>query len=155
MGRPEEPEGLSGPWTWLPQQWQLGTWPWGSHQLNIPPLRRDLDLRQWKFCGETVLLLVRTENNVCLVEIYRNVITHPQEHRIWHQEVCSNWPFPSLTFPVKGLCWELLGSLGLLRDEPSTSLQDPQQTFLCSRLQHFDIAWPRCASGTWTCISIT
>ena len=63
-----------------------------------------------------------------LVEVYRNM-TWP-----WPdftnkgsdtKKLATTNLIPSLTFPIKGLCWKLLGSSGFLRHAPPVSLHGP------------------------------
>ena len=76
------------------------------------------DLRGWKSCLSCLRawsFLLRTRNNTCLVQIYRNIITWPgldlgKGSTTPRSLDTSSCPF--LPFPRKGLCWELLGSLG-------------------------------------------
>ena len=118
--------GMAG--CWEPGAFRDGGWA-GSEALVLsgPPAElclllsgdRDLGGRAW--CLVTWPFLLRTESNIRLVETYRNTITWPQEQRMWCREVCIRQPGSSLTFPRKGLCWELLRSLGFLRHKPPIS----------------------------------
>ena len=67
--------------TWLPQWWQLGrVWepgPEGAANWDLPLLNQDWDLGGWKLCLRTLPFLVRVENNIRLVEIYKNIIAWP------------------------------------------------------------------------------
>ena len=102
----EKPEGQLGPGHLTPSLKMtgqgLGTWPWGCRQLRsvssagpghwqegpdwvldertwagTPPLSQDLDLRRWKLSLGTLLFFIRTENNICFGEVYRNLVTLP------------------------------------------------------------------------------
>ena len=102
----EKPEGQPGPGHLTPSLkmagWGLGTWHWACHQLRsvslagsghwqedpdwvldehawagTPSLSQDLDLRRWKLSLGTLLFFIRTENNICFGEVYRNLVTFP------------------------------------------------------------------------------
>ena len=70
------PVGLSA---WLPQRWHLGRmWepgPERSANWDLPPISQNWALGGWKLCFGTLPFLVKTQNNIHLVEIYRNVVT--------------------------------------------------------------------------------
>ena len=77
-GWPEEAEGQLG-WCMAPSGMtagqDVGTWPEGAANRALPPLSQGWDLGGSKSCLGTLLFLVRTENNIYLVEIYRNIVT--------------------------------------------------------------------------------
>ena len=54
----------------------------------------------------------------------------------WHQEVCNNQPCPSLTLPLKVLCWNLSGSSVSWGGSPYMALQctSPSSQLWCFRL---------------------
>ena len=64
-------------------------------------------------------------------------MTWPQEKRIWHQESLQQLTMPSLTLPIKGLCWKLSGSLRFFRHEPPTSLLRPVKNLSLSQTLTF------------------
>ena len=78
---PEEPEGQLGPGRLAPSAVTTGQGAGseGAASWALSPLSQDLDLRRKKSCLETLPFLVRTENHIPLVEIYRNSIAWP-----WH-----------------------------------------------------------------------
>ena len=88
--RPEEPEGQLGPGLLAPSVivagQALGTQLWGSHQLSSASSQPGLGLRTVKLCLGTVSFLLRTENNICLVEVYRSIVTWP-----WKWVLVAQW----------------------------------------------------------------
>ena len=62
----------------LERMWELG--PEGAADWDLLPLNQDWDISGWKLCLETLPFLVSTENNIHLIEIYRNFITWPWPH---------------------------------------------------------------------------
>ena len=105
---------------WLPQGWQLGRiWepgPKGAANWDLPPLSQDWDLGGLKLCLGTLPFLVRTENNIHLVEIFRNIVTWPwpdleNKGSDTQKSVTANHAHPS-PFPFKGTCWQLSVTLG-------------------------------------------
>ena len=52
-----------------------GIWPREATNWDMPPLSQVQDPGRWKLCLWTFPFLVRTENNVHLVEVYRNMDT--------------------------------------------------------------------------------
>ena len=58
----------------------VGTLPWRSCQMRSVSVYQGWDISRWKLCLETLPSLDgarMTENNIHLVEIYRNIITWP------------------------------------------------------------------------------
>ena len=114
---------------WLPQAWQQGRlWepgPEGAATWALCPLSRDWDLGGWKLCLGTLLFLVRTENTVHLVKIYRNIITWPRpdlknKESDTEKSATTNHAHPS-PFAFKGTCWKFSVTLRFLGDEPPHS----------------------------------
>ena len=87
--------------------------------------------RLWPLKVKHFPILVQTEscsaeNNICLVVVYRNIMTWPtrraENKEFWHQDVCNNQPSPSLTLPLKVLCWNLSRSSGSRGCDPAVLL---------------------------------
>ena len=143
--QPEENEGQSGLGAWFPQGRQLGRmWepgPEGAANWALPPLRQDQDLGGWKLCLGTLPFLVRTENNIHLVEVYRNIVTRPWPDL--KKSATTNHASPS-PFALKGACWKLSVTLGFLGHEHSS----PCRNLPLFQTLTFSIDGPHGASGT-------
>ena len=114
---------------WLPQGWQLGSvWepgPEGAANWALSPLSWDRDLGGWKLYPVTLFFLVRSENTIHLVEIYRNITTCPwldlkNKESDTEKSATTNHAHPS-PFAFKGTCWKLSVTLGFLGYEPPIS----------------------------------
>ena len=104
--------------TWLPPWWQLarawGPGPEGTASWDLPALSQDLDLGGWKLSLGTLPFHVRTENDIHLVEIYRNIITWPwPDHRNKGSD-SKKFAITNLTTPLLHLFYKraLLKALG-------------------------------------------
>ena len=115
---------------WLLWGWQLGrVWesdPKRAVNWDLPSLSLDWDLGGWKFCFVTFPFLVKTENTIHLVEIYRIVISWPwsdlrNKGSDTENSATTNHAHPS-PFGFKGTCWKFSVTLGFLGHEPSISL---------------------------------
>ena len=95
-------------------------------ELPTPPLSWDWDLGGWNLYLGTLSFLVMTENNIPLVEIYRNIVTW-----LWSdfknkgsdpKKFATTHHTPPSYFALKGLCRKLSVTLGVLRAWPSPSM---------------------------------
>ena len=144
---------------WLPQAWQVGRmWvpgPEGAANWDLPPLSQGWNLGGWKMYLGTLFFLVRTENNIHLVEIYRNVIIWPwpnlkNKASDTEKSAITNHTHPS-PLAFTWTCWKLSVTLKFLVHEPPISLYESVMNLSLFQTLMFSIDGPHCVLGTQTC----
>ena len=159
FGRPEETEGQ---WGWMPGSLREDSWA-GCGNLALKelpteicnPLSQDSDFGGWKLCLGILPFLVRTENNIHLVEIYGNIVTWPwpdlkNKGSDTKKSATTNCAHPS-PFAFEEICWKLSVTLGFLGHKSPISLHESVINLSLFQTLMFSIDGPHCASCTWAC----
>ena len=156
-GWPEQTDGQLG---WMPGSLRDDSWAGrGNLALKEVPAEICLLLARtgalgWKLCLGTLPFLVRIENNIYLVEIYRSMATWPwpdlKNKGSDMKSATTNHAHPS-PFAFKGTCWKLSVTLEFLGHQPLISLYESVTNLSLFQTLMLNIDGPHCASGIWAC----
>ena len=124
FGQPEEPEGQLGPGHLVPCKhgWQFRVWgpgPEGTASWDLPPLSQD-----WTSEGESCAWGHGPFISEWRISLDGDLQEKGPDHDLTLKtktvtpKMFANNSHTPLTLTRKELCWELLGSLGILRHEP-------------------------------------